>query len=99
MPNNSTNAIIIIQSLTDGEGKSISIGKSQQNRKKNCFGNISACKNTSATSLKYTHTTYFGVLCIDDNNRVILNALEGYRNDYINASYMDVSTESEKYRF
>ena len=33
-----------VQSLRDGKGKSVSVARSLQNKKKNRFANISACK-------------------------------------------------------
>ena len=68
------------------------------NRKKNRFANISACK-LLAISLQLAYGNneqsrnkcLFSHLNTDDYNRVILNKLEECDSDYINASYVDVS--------
>ena len=70
------------------------------NRKKNRFANISACKllaiSLFTTLLMETMNSpgtkgLFSHLNTDDDNRVILNNLEEADSDYINASYVDVS--------
>ena len=35
---------------------------------------------------------------IDDDNRVVLQPIEGYEHDFINASYVDVSVAGDSYR-
>ena len=68
------------------------------NRKKNRFANISACKLLAISlftallmETMNSPGTYFS-FNTDDDNRVILNKLEEGDSDYINASYVDVST-------
>ena len=64
------------------------------NRKKNRFANISACKLLAIYSFAYEKSRnkcLFSHLNTDDDNRVILNKLEEGDSDYINASYVDVS--------
>ena len=67
------------------------------NREKNRFANISACKLLAIYSFAYGNNEksrnkcLFSHLNTDDDNRVILNKLEEGDSDYINASYVDVS--------
>ena len=68
------------------------------NRKKNRFANISACKllaiSLFTTLLMETMISPGTNVSFntDDDNRVILNKLEKGDSDYINANYVDVST-------
>ena len=65
------------------------------NRKKNRFANISACKLLAIslfTALLMESPGTNVSFNTDDYNRVILNKLEEGDSDYINASYVDVST-------
>ena len=72
-----------------------SIAVSPQNKALNRFANITACEFTPLTVT--TVNTYIRIMhehthCItDDNNRILLNPVLGCENDYINASYVDVS--------
>ena len=81
-----------LQLLKDGEGKSVTVATSSENRIKNRLSNISACNYPLTTDcMQLSHYYYLCSLCTDDDNRVVLKAMEGHSNDYINASYVDVS--------
>ena len=83
------------QGLPTGGKKSISIATSPNNKLKNRFANICVCKSlyqyiivTDILAVKLVSAT-----CIDDDDRVVLKPLDKYESDYVNASYVDVSTQ------
>ena len=84
------------QGLPTGGNKSISIATSPDNKWKNRFANIHVCKSLNqyiATGIFLIVKFVLCYICIDDDNRVVLKPLDKYESDYVNASYVDVSTK------
>ena len=68
----------------------MAIARSPENKKKNRFANIPVCEFVSCLHLHFNKSWFI----TDDDNRVILEPMEDLTNEYINASYVDVSPQT-----
>ena len=87
-----------IQRLPNGEaGHTVTVSLNLENDLKNRFKNINVCKLlfTPCLNSMVNKLQFYAGLWIDDDNQLVLQPLtvgkEMFNNEYINASYVDVS--------
>ena len=86
---------IFLQSLDNCEkGHPVTVAATATNKPLNRFNNITVCKQLICSFYgDYKNYCNFVTLCLDDDNRVVLQPITGCpdcQGDYINASYIKV---------